>query len=33
MNDSDFESPIRAIRKRRHPLNMVSKCFGETEEK
>ncbi|XP_075360128.1 Fanconi anemia group M protein [Mycteria americana] len=22
MNDSDFESPIRAIRKRRHPLNM-----------
>ncbi|NXX56414.1 FANCM protein, partial [Scopus umbretta] len=31
MNDSDFESPIRAIRKRRHPLNMVSKCFGETE--
>ncbi|NXN42094.1 FANCM protein, partial [Rhinoptilus africanus] len=27
MNDSDFESPIRAIRKRRHPLNMVSKCF------
>ncbi|NWW97611.1 FANCM protein, partial [Caloenas nicobarica] len=26
MNDSDFESPIRPIRKRRHPLNMVSKC-------
>uniref|UniRef100_A0A8C0FFZ4 ATP-dependent RNA helicase FANCM n=1 Tax=Bubo bubo TaxID=30461 RepID=A0A8C0FFZ4_BUBBB len=23
-NDSDFESPIHAIRKRRHPLNMVS---------
>ncbi|XP_059675716.1 Fanconi anemia group M protein [Gavia stellata] len=22
MNDSDFESPIRAIRKRRHPLNV-----------
>ncbi|XP_010295057.1 PREDICTED: Fanconi anemia group M protein, partial [Phaethon lepturus] len=22
MNDSDFESPIRAIRKRRHPFNM-----------
>ncbi|XP_075609244.1 Fanconi anemia group M protein [Balearica regulorum gibbericeps] len=22
VNDSDFESPIRAIRKRRHPLNM-----------
>ncbi|XP_035183493.1 Fanconi anemia group M protein, partial [Oxyura jamaicensis] len=22
MNDSDFESPIHAIRKRRHPLNM-----------
>ncbi|KAM6068917.1 Fanconi anemia group M protein isoform 1-T1 [Theristicus caerulescens] len=22
MNDSDFESPVRAIRKRRHPLNM-----------
>ncbi|NXL43856.1 FANCM protein, partial [Podilymbus podiceps] len=24
MNDTDFESPIRAIRKRRHPLNTVS---------
>ncbi|KFZ68124.1 Fanconi anemia group M protein, partial [Podiceps cristatus] len=24
MNNSDFESPIRAIRKRRHPLNMVN---------
>ncbi|NXI72141.1 FANCM protein, partial [Anseranas semipalmata] len=24
MNESDFESPIRAIRKRRHPLNMVN---------
>ncbi|KFQ50027.1 Fanconi anemia group M protein, partial [Nestor notabilis] len=23
MNDSDFESPVRARRKRRHPLNMV----------
>ncbi|KFQ62303.1 Fanconi anemia group M protein, partial [Pelecanus crispus] len=23
-NNSDFESPIRAIRKRRHPLNMVN---------
>ncbi|NXY71363.1 FANCM protein, partial [Glareola pratincola] len=25
MNDSDFESPIGAIRKRRHPLNVVQK--------
>ncbi|NXK49685.1 FANCM protein, partial [Chauna torquata] len=33
MNDSDFESPIRAIRKRRHPLNMVSKRFGNKEGK
>lgn len=33
MNDSDFESPIRPIRKRRHLLNMVSKCWGETGEK
>ncbi|NWU67738.1 FANCM protein, partial [Pterocles burchelli] len=31
-NDSDFESPIRAIRKRRQPLNVVSKCFGETRK-
>ncbi|KFP29953.1 Fanconi anemia group M protein, partial [Colius striatus] len=32
LQDSDFESPIRAIRKRRHPLNVVSKCFGKTAE-
>ncbi|NXU25848.1 FANCM protein, partial [Thalassarche chlororhynchos] len=32
MNDSDFESPIRAIRKRRHPLNMVSKCFDMSSD-
>ncbi|KFO07225.1 Fanconi anemia group M protein, partial [Balearica regulorum gibbericeps] len=31
-NDSDFESPIRAIRKRRHPLNMVSKCFDMSSD-
>lgn len=29
LSDSDFESPIRAVRKRRHPLNMVSNCFGD----
>ncbi|NXG36266.1 FANCM protein, partial [Dromaius novaehollandiae] len=33
MNDSDFESPVHAVRKRRHPLNMVSVCFGDIEEK
>ncbi|NWX16912.1 FANCM protein, partial [Aegotheles bennettii] len=33
MNDSDFESPVRAIRKRRLPINVVSKCLGETGEK
>ncbi|NXN56250.1 FANCM protein, partial [Rynchops niger] len=32
MNDWDFESPIRAIRKRRHPLNMVSKCFDVSSD-
>ncbi|KFR05856.1 Fanconi anemia group M protein, partial [Nipponia nippon] len=32
MNDSDLESPIRAIRKRRHPLNMVSKCFDTSSD-
>ncbi|NWH44042.1 FANCM protein, partial [Fregata magnificens] len=32
MNDSDFESPIRAIRKRRHPLNMVSTCFDVSSD-
>ncbi|NWX77316.1 FANCM protein, partial [Alca torda] len=32
MNDSDFESPIRAIRKRRQPLNMVSKCFDVSSD-
>lgn len=24
VNDSDFESPVRAVRKRRHPLSVVS---------
>ncbi|NXX84554.1 FANCM protein, partial [Urocolius indicus] len=32
LQDSDFESPIQAIRKRRHPLNVVSKCFDKTVE-
>uniref|UniRef100_A0A8C3L6T1 ATP-dependent RNA helicase FANCM n=1 Tax=Chrysolophus pictus TaxID=9089 RepID=A0A8C3L6T1_CHRPC len=30
VNDSDFESPVRAVRKRRHPLSVVSgakKCI------
>ncbi|NXP10357.1 FANCM protein, partial [Thinocorus orbignyianus] len=30
---SDLEAPVRAVRKRRHPLNLVSECWAGREEK
>ncbi|NXN25240.1 FANCM protein, partial [Nycticryphes semicollaris] len=31
LSESDAESPVCAVRKRRHPLNMVSKCWAGGE--